>query len=90
MPQRPPARDQRLGILAANEFKEMEAWLAEVEAGMRDRLRADSVEAALTYTDQYKKTSFTAMSDTYVFTDDKSFPSNGTTYYTCSDSRDVG
>jgi len=43
--------------------------------------RWDSVEAALNYTDQNKKTSFTATSDTYVFTDDKSFQSNGTTYY---------
>jgi len=46
-----------------------------------DIYRWDSVAEALTYSDEYKKTSFTATSDTYVFTDDASFLSNGTTYY---------
>lgn len=43
--------------------------------------RWDSVTEALTYSDEYKKAAFTATSDTYAFTDDESFLSNGTTYY---------
>lgn len=43
--------------------------------------RWDSVKEAFTYSDQYKKATFTAASDTYVYTDDKSFQSDGATYY---------
>ena len=46
-----------------------------------DVFRWDSVGKAFTYNDEYKKTSFTATSDTYVYTDATSFVSNGTTYY---------
>jgi len=46
-----------------------------------DVYRWDTVKEAFTYTDQYKKTSFKATSDTYVYVDDKSFQSDGTTYY---------
>ena len=37
------------------------------------------------YSDVYKKTSFkyTGTNGTYVYTDDVSFPSDGTTYYRC-------
>jgi len=43
--------------------------------------RWDTSTEAFTYRDDYKKTTFTAASDTYVFSDDKSFESDGTTYY---------
>jgi hypothetical protein len=43
--------------------------------------RWDSVKSALTYDDEYKKATFTATSDTYVYEDDKSFQSDGATYY---------
>lgn len=46
-----------------------------------DIFRWDSVGLAFTYMDDYKKASFTADSDTHVYTDDKSFQSDGTTYY---------
>lgn len=45
--------------------------------------RWDTTEDAFTYLDQFKKTSFQATNATYVFTDDKSFGSNSTTYYRC-------
>ena len=46
-----------------------------------DIYRWDSVGEAFSYRDAYKKASFTATSDSYVYTDDTSFPSNGATYY---------
>ena len=46
-----------------------------------DIYRWDSVGEAFSYRDAYKKASFTATSDTYTFTDDISFQSNGATYY---------
>jgi hypothetical protein len=36
-----------------------------------------------TYTTEYHKLSFTATNNTYVYVDDQSFMSNGTTYYKC-------
>ena len=46
-----------------------------------DVYRWDSVGESFTYQEQFKKASFTAASDTYVYTDNESFPSDGTTYY---------
>jgi hypothetical protein len=46
-----------------------------------DIYRWDSVKEAFTYTNEYKKITFAATTDTYVYTDDKSFMSEGTTYY---------
>ena len=46
-----------------------------------DIYRWDSVKTALTYSDEYKKASFVAQNDTYVYHDTKSFQSDGTTYY---------
>ena len=46
-----------------------------------DIYRWDTVDESFTYADRYKKASFTATSDTYVYTDDASFQSDGTTYY---------
>jgi hypothetical protein len=47
-----------------------------------DIYRWDNVDEAFTaYTAECKKTSFTATKDTHVYADDKSFPSDGTTYY---------
>lgn len=43
--------------------------------------RWDSVSEALTYSDQYRKATFTATNATHVYKDDASFLSNGTTYY---------
>lgn len=43
--------------------------------------RWDAVGDAFTYADRYKKATFTAASDTFVYADDASFPSDGTTYY---------
>ena len=44
--------------------------------------RWDSVQPAFEdYSEQYRRTSFTATKDTYVYADEKSFLSNGTTYY---------
>ena len=43
--------------------------------------RWDNVESALTYSAEYKKASFTATSDKYVYVDDKSFMSDSATYY---------
>jgi hypothetical protein len=54
----------------------------QLEAGAKYTIyRWDGVEVAFTYDSQYEKTSFTASSDTYVYADDKSFPSDGATYY---------
>ena len=46
-----------------------------------DVYRWDTVATAFTYSDEYKKTSFTATADKHVWFDDKSFQSDGTTYY---------
>ena len=46
-----------------------------------DIYRWDSVGESFTYQEQYKKASFVATSNTHVYTDDSSFPSDGTTYY---------
>ena len=46
-----------------------------------DIYRWDSVKEAFTYTNEYKKITFAATTDTYEYTDDKSFMSEGTTYY---------
>jgi len=44
--------------------------------------RWDTVAEAFTdYSDQYKRTSFTATNGTFVYADDKTFQSDGTTYY---------
>jgi len=44
--------------------------------------RWDTIDEAFAdYTDQYKRTTFTATSSTFVFADDKTFSSDGTTYY---------
>ena len=43
--------------------------------------RWDSVKEAFTYSDAYKKTTFKATGDSFVYTDDTSFQSDGTTYY---------
>jgi len=44
--------------------------------------RWDSVEEAFNdYSNQYKRTTFTATADSFVYSDDKSFLSDGTTYY---------
>jgi len=43
--------------------------------------RWDNVTAAFTYGTAFKKATFTATSDTYVYTDDKSFRSDSATYY---------
>ena len=54
----------------------------ELEAGVAyDVYRWDSVGEAFSYRDAYKKASFTATSDSYTYTDDSSFQSNGATYY---------
>jgi len=47
-----------------------------------DIYRWDSVKEAFSdYSEGYKRTSFTATKDTFVYADDKSFQSDGTTYY---------
>lgn len=43
--------------------------------------RWDSVEDAFTYSDSFKKTSFQAKADTFVYSDGEGFQSSGTTYY---------
>ncbi|GMH55415.1 hypothetical protein TrVE_jg10710 [Triparma verrucosa] len=60
------------GTLTATELEEGATY---------DIYRWDSVKEAFTFDDEYKKTTFTATSDTYVYEDDKSFSSDGTTYY---------
>lgn len=46
-----------------------------------DIYRWDTVAGAFTYSDEHKKTSFTAAAVKHVYADDKSFQSDGTTYY---------
>ena len=48
-----------------------------------DIYRWDTIEDAFTYSKAFKKTSFKATKDTYVYADDKTFISNGATYYRC-------
>lgn len=48
-----------------------------------DIYRWDSVDDAFTYTDTFKKTSFTAKTDTFVYKDPQSFQSDSATYYRC-------
>jgi len=56
--------------------------VTELAAGTKyDIYRWDSVVDALTYSDKYRKASFTASSTAYKYVDDQSFMSNGTTYY---------
>ena len=43
----------------------------------------DTVEDAFTYTDTFKRTSLKATNGTYVYRDDTSIQSDGTTYYRC-------
>lgn len=50
---------------------------------MYDIYRWDSVADAFTYSATFKKTSFQAADDTYVYQDDKSFQSDSATYYRC-------
>jgi hypothetical protein len=52
-----------------------------VVGGTYDVYRWDTVKEAFTYDDKYKQTSFKATSDTHVYIDEKSFQSDGTTYY---------
>jgi hypothetical protein len=54
----------------------------ELTAGVAyDVYRWDSVAEAFTYSDAHKKATFTAASDTHVYTDGTSIESDGTTYY---------
>jgi len=46
--------------------------------------RWDTVEDAFTYSRQYIQHTFTAAASTYVFTDPRTFMSNGVTYYRCT------
>lgn len=48
-----------------------------------DIYRWDTTDEAFTYTDKYKKTSFTATNDTYVVKDPTTFSSDSATYYRC-------
>lgn len=48
-----------------------------------DVYRWTTVEDAFTYTDDFKKTTFKATDDTFVYADDESFMSNGVAYYRC-------
>lgn len=48
-----------------------------------DIYRWDTVADAFTYSDDFKKSSFKATGDTFVYIDDKSFESDSTTYYRC-------
>merc|ERR1712118_286349 len=52
-----------------------------VEGTTYDIYRWDSVKDAPTYSDSFKKTSFKATSDTFVYDDSDTFQSDGTTYY---------
>jgi len=62
------------GTLTVSELKKGDSYVI---------YRWDTVEDAFTYSDAFKKTSFTASSDKYVFEDEKTFMSDGTTYYRC-------
>ena len=60
--------------------------ISELEAHQEyDIYRWDSVEDAFTYSSQFVSTSFSqkAGATTFVYEDEKSFASNGTTYYSC-------
>lgn len=58
--------------------------VTELTAGSSyDIYRWDSSEDAFTYSTNFKKTTFKATSDTFVYADDKSFLSNGVAYYRC-------
>merc|ERR1719352_245625 len=58
--------------------------VTELTAGKTyDIYRWDSVKDAFTYSDNFKKTSFQAKTDKFVYVDDKSFQSDGTIYYRC-------
>ena len=48
-----------------------------------DIYRWDSVKDAFTYSDNFKKFFFKAANGTFIYTDDKSFQSDSTTYYRC-------
>jgi len=48
-----------------------------------DIYRWDSVKDAFNFSDTFKKTSFQATADTFVYTDDESFQSDSATYYRC-------
>lgn len=48
-----------------------------------DIYRWDTVKDAFTFSENFKKTSFKATNGTFIYTDDKSFQSDGTTYYQC-------
>lgn len=48
-----------------------------------DIYRWDTVADAFTYTDAFKKTSFKATNDTFVYKDPQSFQSDSATYYRC-------
>jgi hypothetical protein len=55
---------------------------SELEAGASYAIyRWDSVEEALTYTDEFKVLTFTATASVFVYADAKTFISSGTTYY---------
>jgi hypothetical protein len=53
------------------------------EGSSYDIYRWDTVEDAFTYSDNFKKTTFKATSDTFVYSDDQSFQSDSATYYRC-------
>merc|ERR1712228_941236 len=48
-----------------------------------DIYRWGSVEEAFTYNEKYRKTTFTATSDTHVYKDPQTFSSGSSTYYRC-------
>ena len=60
------------GTLTATELSVGQAY---------DIYRWDSVKEAFTYSAQYKKATFTASNNTHTYKDDKTFQSDGTTYY---------
>ena len=51
--------------------------------------RWDNVTTAFSYTEAFKKATFTATSDTYVYADDTSFQSDSATYYRVLKAADV-
>merc|ERR1711879_388227 len=48
-----------------------------------DIYRWDTVDDAFTYSGSFKKTSFQATSDTFVYADGETFQSDSATYYRC-------
>lgn len=50
--------------------------------------RWDTVSDAFTYSDQFKKLSFQASNETFVYEDTASFDSSGTTYYRCVEAKE--